>query len=335
MKEKIRKVFKIGGFFVLGIVLLLISLSFRGIPQHITYGVSFSKYRSEELNLDYKKVLNALLDDLNVKKFRLAAHWPMIEPENNTYDFSDLDYQINAIQKHGGRVILSVGRRLPSWPECHEPEWAKKLSWDDRKKEITDYITEVVSRYKSSEAIEYWQVENEPFLTVFAYDHCGDLDKEFLKKEVALVKELDPSHPVLVTDSGNLGLWHGAWRAGDAFGTSVYMYLWNPTIGQVRSVYLPSFYRVKTGLMELLFGKKKSFLIELSLEPWLLEPIAKASFDMQKERMSITKFDEVISFAKKTGFDTQYLWGAEWWYWMKDKNYPDYWEKARSLLKDQ
>ncbi len=331
MSRKKKVVFLILGFLVIFSVGLF-ALSFRSIPETISYGLSFSKYRSDELELPYKEVLIALLDDLKVRRFRLAAHWPMIEKEKDIWSFEDLDYQLDEIEKRGGKVVLAVGRRLPSWPECHEPNWAKDMSWEDRKEEIRSLISETVNRYKDREVIEYWQVENEPFLSVFAYDHCGDLDREFLEEEVLLVKSLDPDRDILVTDSGNLGLWYKAWNTGDIFGTSVYMYLWNPTVGQIKSVYSPAFYRVKTGLMEIFFGKKESFLIELSLEPWLLEPIVKAPTELLLERMSIPKFDEIISFAKKTGFQRQYLWGGEWWYFMKEKGYEDFWNRGREIF---
>lgn len=92
------------------------------------------------------------------------------------------------------------------------------------KVEIREYITAVVTRYKDSPAITHWQVENEPYLSLFAYEHCGELDESFLEEEIALVKSLDPTRPVLVTDSGNLGTWRGAYAHGDSFGTSVYVY---------------------------------------------------------------------------------------------------------------
>ena len=75
-------------------------------------------------------------------------------------------------------------------------------------------------------------------------------------------------------------------------------------------------------------------LIELSLEPWLLEPAISAQLDVQLQRMSIDKFNEVIKFAKRTGFEKQYLWGAEWWYWMKQKGHDEYWEEAKVLFDD-
>jgi hypothetical protein len=327
-----KKILKVFLWIILVIIILFISLSFKKVPEKITYGVSFSKFHSDELKLPWKDVYSSILDDLKVRHLRLSAHWPMIEPEEGQFNFEDLDYQMKEANKRGASVILAIGRRLPGWPECHEPDWVQGLSWEKKRGRILLYIEAVVNRYKEYKNIKYWQVENEPFLSVFAQEHCGKLDKTFLEEEIALVKKLDSEKPVLVTDSGNLGLWKGAWRAGDAFGTSVYIYLWNPSIGQVRTVYLPSFYKIKTNLMELLFGKKKSILIELSLEPWLLEPIVDTPIESQNQRMDINKFEEIITFAKKTGFEEQYLWGAEWWYWMKTQGDDGYWKKAKEIF---
>jgi hypothetical protein len=321
---------------IFGFLLILYSLlSLKSIPKKISYGVSFSKFHSDELELPWKDVYNALLHDLGVKKFRLSAHWPMIEPQKGEYHFDELDYQVSEAAKNDTHIILVVGRRTPVWPECHEPDWAKNLSWDEKKKDIIAYIQEVVERYKTFKNIDYWQIENEPFLSVFAKENCGDLDKSFLDQEVALVKKLDPTRQVLVTDSGNLGTWSGAWKEGDLFGTSVYLYLWNPSIGQVKTILPPSFYRVKRNVMELLFGNKKSILIELSLEPWLLQPAVKTDLQTQIDRMGIEKFDEIIQYAKATSFDEQYLWGVEWWYWMKTQGHDEYWKKAQEIFSNK
>ncbi len=328
----LKKIFK----FFLGVIFLIVFIvaifSFRKTPDNISYGVSFSKYRADELGLPYRETFISILDDLKVRDFRLSAHWPMIEPEKDVFNFIDLDFQIEEAKKRKAEVILAIGRRLPSWPECHIPGWARDLSWEDQKKEILSYLEKTVERYKGYENIKYWQVENEPYLSIFAKEHCGELDKEFLKEEIALVKKLDPERKVLVTDSGNLGLWYGAWKSGDVFGTSVYIYLWNPEIGQVKTIYRPFVYKAKTNISEFFFGKKDSLLIELALEPWLIEPITTASIETQINRMDIAKFDEIINFSKKTGFSEQYLWGVEWWYWMKNKGHSEYFDKAKEIF---
>jgi hypothetical protein len=317
------------------ITFLLIALTLlaqKPKPERITYGFSFDVSYAQSLGLDPKEVYMALLDDLGVRHFRLSALWTIVEPEKNRFDFSALDYQIAEAQKRGADIILGVGRRLPRWPECHVPVWAAGLSWDEQKNEIRAYLKEVVNRYKNKPNIIYWQVENEPYLGLFAHDQCGDLDEAFLKEEIALVRELDNTRPILVTDSGNLGTWKGAYSAGDAFGTSMYLYLWNPQLGPIRTILPPVIYRIKENLMKLFYGKKPTFLIELSLEPWLLEKTIDAPIEKQFERMNPEKFDEIIQYAKDTRYTVQYLWGGEWWYWLKKQGHAEMWEKGETLF---
>jgi hypothetical protein len=311
----------------------LFFLAQKPIPERITYGMSFNVPYALELGLDPLLTLDALIEDLGVRHFRIAAHWTLLEPEKNVYDFSYMDGELSRIEKAGGTAIVGVGRRLPRWPECHIPDWAEQLSWEDQKKELREYITDVVNRYKNSPALTYWQVENEPYLTLFAPEYCGDtLDEAFLREEIALVRELDPSHPILVTDSGNLGTWSGAYQNGDAFGTSVYVYFWNPDLGQFRTVLPPWFYRAKDKLVKLVYGEKPTFLIELSLEPWLVESVTKVPLETQFTRMNPEKMDEILSYAKKTRYDTQYLWGGEWWYWLKEQENDSYWKYGKTIF---
>lgn len=301
------------------------------MPASREFGVSFNTFYAGELGLPWLEVYTAILDDLKVRHLRLAAHWPMIEPTRDTWNFAELDTQMQMAQQRNAGVVLAVGRRLPRWPECHIPLWAQDVDWDTQKEELRVYIRAVVERYKDNPALKYWQVENEPFLGVYANAECGALDTAFLDEEIALVKELDPHHPVLVTDSGNLGTWYGAYRRGDVFGTSVYVHLYNEATGPVETILPPETYAVKRALMGLIFGTKESLLIELSVEPWLSAPIASTSVATQLERMGIDQFDEILSYAERTRFDTQYLWGAEWWYWLTKQGHPEYWERARKL----
>ncbi len=322
---------------IVALILIFSSIYFylsskRPVPEKINYGVSFNTLYAKELHLDWLEVYEAILNDLGVRNFRLAAHWNMVEPEDDQWNFEELDKQLDLAREKGAKVILGVGRRLPRWPECHIPSWAIDQSWEEQKQEILEYIEVVVNRYKDYENIIYWQVENEPYLEVFATEYCGSLDEEFLKEEVSLVKNLDNSRDVLVTDSGNLGTWYKPWQRGDLFGTSVYVYLWNSDIGPFKSYLPPSFYRFKASLMEILFGQKKSMLIELSLEPWLLKPIVETPTSTQLERMNMDKFKEIIDFARETRFEDQYLWGAEWWYYMSLKGHPEFWNEAKKIF---
>lgn len=304
-------------------------------PARIVYGMSFNTMYAEELGLDWREAYDAILEDLGVRHLRLAAHWPMVEGERNTYDFTELDHQLTRAEEVGADVIFAVGRRLPRWPECHVPEWARELPWEEQKEEIREYIRAVVERYKHNPVITHWQVENEPYLEVFAHEHCGELDEEFLLEEIELVRSLDGTRPILVTDSGNLGTWARAYRHGNAFGTSVYVYFWNPTVGQFKTMLPPWFYRVKENVMRLLYGDKQTFLIELSAEPWLLAPVTEVDLETQYSRMDLAKMNEILAYAKDTRYEYQYLWGAEWWYWLKQQGHAELWERGKELFDPQ
>ena len=318
---------------LIGVVgLVLFGLAQKAEPEVITYGMSFNTPYARELGLDWQAAYDAILDELGVRQLRLAAHWPMVEPIPNVYNFAELDHQIARAEEVGAEVVFAVGRRLPRWPECHTPDWAQDISTQERNASQLRYMETVINRYKNSPAITTWQVENEPFLAVFAFDYCGELDTDFLDTEIDLVRQLDPTRPILVTDSGNLGTWSGAYSRGDLFGTSVYVHFWNPELGQFRTL-LPSwFYRVKDNLMALRYGEKPTYLIELSAEPWLLEPIVDVPLDIQFTRMNLEKFEDILTYAKGTRYQMQYLWGAEWWYWLHIQGRSEMWERGKKLF---
>ncbi len=332
MISLIKKIAIILLLLVLALGAAVYFLAQKSVPERITYGMSFNTPYALELGLDWREVYDAIIDDLGVRHLRLAAHWPMVEEVEGTYNFEELDYQIKRAEDVGADVIFAVGRRLPRWPECHVPEWGAALPWEEQKEQIREYLKAVVERYKDSPSIIYWQVENEPYLEVFAKEHCNELDEEFLIEEIELVRSLDPTRPILVTDSGNLGLWADAYKHGDAFGTSVYVYFWNPELGQFKTVLPPWFYRVKENFITLFYGEKPTYLIELSAEPWLLEPVVNVDIETQYTRMDLAKVDEIIAYARETRYDKQYLWGAEWWYWLKKKGHPELWVRGQEIF---
>jgi hypothetical protein len=84
--------------------------------------------------------------------------------------------------------------------------------------------------------------------------------------------------------------------------------------------------------MSLVFGDKPSYLIELSGEPWLIQPIAETPLEVQFSRMNLEKFEDILEYAEATRFEYQYLWGAEWWYWLKLKGHPEMWNRGQALF---
>jgi hypothetical protein len=309
----------------------LISWTFDfGKEKEFKLGITFSQYYAkEQLGLDWRKTYLSLLDDLNPKYLRLIAYWQYLEPEEREFDFSDLDWQISQAEKRNKKVILVVGHRVPRWPECHAPRWAR-AQISNLKSQISNYIEKVINHYKSKEAIWAWQVENEPLLKVFG--NCPPPDREFLKKEIALVKSLDPTRPVVITDSGELSLWL---KTAGLSEITLYRTVWNRYIGYFKHLYPPIFYTLRAWLVKKFFGNQKVIISELQGEPWAPghRSLAKFPLDEQLEHFTPKDLKKNVEFAKKTGIEEIYLWGAEWWYWLKEKHNDDrFWNKAKEIF---
>ncbi len=330
MFKKFKKIIAL--IIVIVFVIMVFSLGRIYSVSEIQYGVTFSKKQAEDLGLNWRKLYEDIFRDLGVKKIRLSAYWDEVEPEQGIFQWDDLDWQLNIAKKYNVDVILAVGARLPRWPECHIPSWADNLNKEQRDKEILKYIKEVILRYKDNSLISAWQVENEPFLSHFG--ECPPFDKNFLDKEIALVKSLD-SRPIIITDSGELSLWIPAAKRADIFGTTMY----RDTYSRHLRMYVhypiePGFFRFKKHLASLFASPKKWIVIEMQAEPWGPIPFQYLSAEERAKTMSIEKFRDMIKFSQQTGFDEFYLWGVEWWYWEKEKqNNPIFWEEAKKLFR--
>lgn len=336
LKEELKSIIlwqKIIAVILVGIGLFLMVISqFQSIDANrpINWGVTFSDKFSRELGLDPKESFKAILDDLKVNRIRLIAYWSDIEKERNLFNFSNLDWQISEAQKRNVKIILAIGMKVPRWPECHLPDWAMAPSEKVREKELLLYLEEIIKRYKNNEAIEIWQVENEPFLW---FGECMKRGKNFLSNEISLVKSIDKSRPILVTESGELGLWPRAAKAGDVFGTTMYLRVYNKYFGEINYHLPPEFFILKEKVTRFLINdyNKKFIVIELAAEPWTAKQIYETSPEEQLKSFDLDFFKYTIEYSKLTGFNEYYLWGAEWWYYLKINGYPEIWNEAKKL----
>jgi hypothetical protein len=259
-----------------------------------------------------------------------------VEGERGAYFFDDIDWQINQAEIRNVKIIYVLGMKTGRWPECHLPEWAKTLSKEQQQAELLKYIKEVVLRYKDSKAIDYWQVENEP---LFKFGVCHSWyykSQNFIKAEVALVKSLDPSRQIIISDSGNLSFWFDAVKIGDILGITIYKKYWvsmGNNFGFYSDYFLPP--EIWLRRIEIInkFFNKKVIGIELQAEPWASKPLMEAPIEEQIKSMNIEQFEKNVQYAKETGLDEFYFWGVEWWYWMKTKqNQSEIWNEAKKLF---
>ncbi len=299
--------------------------------ENIRWGVAFSQMRAKELGLDWKEAYLAVLDDLKAKDIKIGTHWNLLEPEQGKYDFSDLDWQISEAKKRDAKIILVMGMKTPGWPECHIPQWLNAASSQNLEDNVLKLISQLVSRYKDNESIWAWQVENEPF---FPFGECPEISKETLKKEAELVRLLDSSkRPVIISDTGEFSFWIKPARLADIVGITIYRKVWSKEFNlYVNLAFSPAYYARRAFIIKKIFNKDV-ICLELQAEPWVPGPVYSASPDEQKKTMDIGQFKKNIDFAKKTGLDTFYFWGVEWWYWSKkNQNQPEIWQEAKSLF---
>ncbi len=248
---------------------------------------------------------------------RLSASWNLIEKNPGKWDFTELDWQMAEAAKRGAKITLAIGQKTPRWPECHTPDWAQKLSDQEFNSALADYVSKIVERYRNNKALEIWQVENEPFLPFGNY--CRPFSKSQLTEEISLVKKMDPVHPTLTTDSGELSFWQDTARAADLFGTTMYRVVWNKTLGYVNYEWAPPlFYRSKLAAAGR--SANTAYVMELQAEPWIPDnDLFNVALAEQYKSMSLAQLDKNVNFARRVGLPRAYLWGAEWWYWLKNK----------------
>ena len=109
------------------------------------------------------------LDQLGVGWARTLALWSAIEPAKDTFNWADLDAQIDAASGGGKRQILVMVRNNPAWAA----DSRCKVTTGGERANLADFMTALVNRYK--DRVKYWQLYNEMNNTSEAFDKQYDL----------------------------------------------------------------------------------------------------------------------------------------------------------------
>lgn len=304
--------------------------------QPIKMGATFIPDYARYLEVDPAETLGAMIDDLGIKHFRLVSYWKNHEPTDGEYDFSELDWQFDMIERAGGTISLAIGLRQPRWPECHGPEWAMIKTKSEWQQDLLDYTAKTIDRYKDRQALQSYQLENEYFLDVFG--QCPDHSRQRLVDEFNFVREKDPYRPIIVSRSNNAT---PSWPIGkpraDIVAASIYKRVWDKTITKRYFEYpLPAwFYGFLAGATKLTTNRD-TIIHELQAESWLPEnrSMRTESIDELYKTMNPQRLEQRIDYAINTGMKSFDLWGVEWWYQLKTaRNHPELWDTAKSEVK--
>lgn len=322
---------------ILVIAPVLFFFYLRPVPQEdINYGVTFSNKYAEEIGLNWKDAYIKIMDDLGIDNLRLIAYWDDIESTRDQYDFSDIKWQLDQASQRDIPVILTIGKKVPRYPECFPPKWWREIKDEEvRNSELLEFIGVGITELKGYSNIEKWQIENEPF---FPFGHCPYETKySMVKREVEVVRGLD-DRPIIIQDSGEGGYWYPTFALGDYLAISMYRKIWYDFWGALggNSIYFKYplahwTYKIKADITRVPY--QRIIVTELQGEPWGPELTTKLSEAEKAKTMSRTDFISTLSYAQQAGFRDIYIWGAEWWLWEKEvNNNPFYWDTIKALV---
>jgi hypothetical protein len=320
--------------FILGIPLLgVLAFLWIGIPTKtktsLEPGVTFSQTYAASINLNWREALTAVLDDLGVRRFRIPVYWSVVEPSRGNYDWSSIDFQMDEIARRNGTVLLAIGLKLPRWPECWMPEWAKTLPTDQEHAARLAYLTAAVERYKNHPALQAWQVENE---ARFPFGICPPPSHAFHQQEIAHVSTLDPSHEVVTTDAGEMSTWIPTGRLVERLGVSVYRVVRFPWGSIWTYDWIPPYWYARRAVLVKPWVKEV-FVSEFQMEPWLEKGVLETDIETQKQTFDLDRMHKNFSFAERMRMSEIYFWGVEWWWWMKtQQGDPTFWDQAKEFF---
>lgn len=290
------------------------------------YGVSFSVKQCRNLGVDWRECLDWALAQ-GWRRFRLMSYWDEIEAAHGQYDFAMLDEQITWISQRGGVVTLCLGVKQPRWPEYHWPSWAHDLPKAERNKALLDFVSAVVKRYQGNAAVVSWQLENEALLRGFG-EHI-DIDRHRLRQEFALIKQLDPTRPIIMSTSNSWGLPLCA-PAPDIVGFSHYAIIYSHGTYH-RTPHMTWLHRLRAWWLWHV-DRTPAFVHELQLEPWGPRAIWEMSPAEQDQSMGPTQIAHNLRDGHAIKAPPIDLWGLEWWYARHQAGDNTIWQAVRAGL---
>lgn len=285
--------------------------------QSTQLGVSFVPDYAMFLGVDPQATMDALINQVHVKQFRLTSYWSDIETSPGHYDFSTLDWEFAKADAAHATVNLAVGLRQPRYPECHAPSFYDTSQPESQwYPQLRSFMTAVIQRYKGNPALQAYQLENEYFLTGFGT--CTDLSRNRLVNEYNLVKQFDRQHQIIIGRSNNDLGWPVGAPTPDKFSVSIYQRVWDADVTRRYLQYpFPAWYYAFLAGWQKIATGKDMVIGELQAEAWPAngQTIPETSLAEQNKSLSAARLKNNIQFGKATGMKTIDLWGAEYWYY--------------------
>jgi hypothetical protein len=335
---------------------------------HTLLGISFRPRQVEAFGLDKKATLGALLAypfDL----IRLAAYWNHIEVRPGEFDTSELDWQLEAAERAGKRVILSVGAiKNFGYPEFFVPEhWLQPpLREGSLVRPAThaallsgarQFVRQIVERYRDRRLVVAWQLEHEA-VDPLGIEHSWRLGMDFVQGELEALRDADPSRPVMMngflptSSVVRLSQWWRTRDQGDSLAVASQLadivgidYYPRHALAKLgpRTLYLdggglPWQRALTTDFFEGVRKQGKRLMVsEGQSEPWEAvtlppNPRERAMFSCRPED-AVRNYNSAMEWSDQESPTYAYLfWGAEYWVLRDQSGDPGYLQAFARIL---
>ncbi len=312
-------------------------------------GISFRPLQAEGFGLEPRAALATLLRH-PYELIRLAALWNRMEQAPGVFDFSPLDWQVDAAEQAGKHVIIGLGAvKNFGYPEFFVPKHhlptplpegslVSEASHPDLLTAALAFVARVVDRYRDHEPVVAWQVEHEA-VDPLGVEHSWRLATGFVKREIAEVRRVDPKRPILLNGFLPMSLPVAAqqsWRtrdqgdslalaeeAADIIGVDFYPSHALGAAGEW-TVYLDAkvhAWRERARHLVKRSGAqgRRLMIAEGQAEPWEAvtippNPTGRAMASCPPERV-IENYNRCLALASesRSPLDAYLFWGAEYW----------------------
>lgn len=171
-------------------------------------GLSIRPRQMEAFGLELRATTNALLD-YPFQIVRLGAYWQECEPSPGEFRFDELDFQMDAAEQAGKRILLCVGAvKTFGYPEFFVSAQYRRNAFVEGMlitpanqppllQVAREFVARVVERYRNRAALVAWQVEHEA-LDPLGVEHSWRLSASFLQAEIESVRAADPTRPIVL-----------------------------------------------------------------------------------------------------------------------------------------
>ena len=312
-------------------------------------GINFSHRHAAWLGLDPDALFAQLLDELGARHVRLSVYWDEIAPGSQGLDFAPVRRWLDPLEARGGRALVTVGLKAQRWPEFYPPDWLlaehpvpNGALLDDHPRVIAHLLLmleRVTAFLADYDAVDAWQVENEPFLPSMRHTVGWRISPDLLAREVAVVREADPRRRPVVINHSTQNVFDRRWQVGlglaDAYAENVYTrkpnrWPWPRYFNPYAIPLLAPRLRHEGEVARRL--DRGYWVTELQAEPWETKD-AKSIAPAEIGSVSPERIRRNLALVRRAGVQRVYLWGAEWWRYTADRDGDSrYWDLARRLL---